>query len=573
MIGRETSRTGPSVALAALLAIIAAPATARQAPIPTPPPSPTEAAPAPPPGVLVNVPPGSAPANGPAFPPDVQVVRFSAPPGTRIEVLGPAPEPIAAPEPSSSTLTVGLKVGVGYRLKLSNLEAAPGAELYPVVELVGHLHRPPGVDPLKFPIRIPFGEDDAEDAASRGRMVTQVVYLEAPELALPVATPKDQVPVVTLSPVESPLKVAAALGRPMAIVRVGSRAPAVEELTGSVDYVLNARNCPFVGPEGGACNVPCGAASCLPARADRPWIAKDEFLCDGGDGGMPAHFDGSAGVRGVEPRDAVVKFTADDRPRVLPTNRVCLYAPRFAAVRATLGANQNKVVENLVQADRIESQVSVASRQTPRKLTQNTAAELARHRARASMARGRQYVGEKTEIRVLHGYDVPTHVAGHVEVRALEIAKQRQLANAIRVRLKADGIKTAETAVVAGIAEGLGQNVLYWKPQEMAGVEVPPNKPGLMVLKQVDKAEAEPGDVVTYTIRYRNMGNVPIRAVSVTDSLLPRLEYVPQSALGPAGTVFSSGENAAGSVELRWDLPEAIAPGQDGYVQFQARVR
>ena len=107
----------------------------------------------------------------------------------------------------------------------------------------------------------------------------------------------------------------------------------------------------------------------------------------------------------------------------------------------------------------------------------------------------------------------------------------------------------------------------------MAGVEVPPNKPGLMVLKQVDASEAEPGDVVTYTIRYRNMGNVAIRSVSVLDSLLPRLEYVPRSALGPAGTVFSSQANTAGSTELRWDLAEPVAPGQEGYVQFQAKVR
>jgi uncharacterized repeat protein (TIGR01451 family) len=561
-----TAMTRTAMAVASALAILAGSAPARQAPAPQP-------TPAADPGVRLTPPPGSAVVGAPLLPPEVQVVRFSAPEGAKIEILGPATEGIVAPDASDGGVTVGLKVGVSYRLKLSNLHNAPGVELFPMVELVGHLHRAPGVDPLKFPIRVPFTEDDLEDAAVRGRMVTQVVYLESPDQALPLALPKNQISVVTLSPVESPMKIAPALGRPMAIVRVGGRAPTVEELSGAADFPMDARSCPFASAEGGRCGVPCGAASCLPAPTNRPWMPKDEFLCDGGDGGTPASFGSLADVRGVEPRDAVVRFQTDERPRVLPTNRVCMYAPRFAAVRASVGANQNKTVVNLVENDLTQQQNTINAKQGPKKFTQNQMAELARHRSRASNLRSRQYAGEKAEIRVLGGYDVPTHVAGHVEVRTLEIAQQKQKGNVIRVKLKADGIKTVEAAVVTGLVQGGGQLVMSWKPQEVAGVEVPPNKPGLMVLKQVDASEAEPGDVVTYTIRYRNMGNVAIRSVSILDSLLPRLEYVPQSALGPAGTVFTSRANDAGSTELRWDLPEAVAPGQEGYVLFRAKVR
>jgi uncharacterized repeat protein (TIGR01451 family) len=114
---------------------------------------------------------------------------------------------------------------------------------------------------------------------------------------------------------------------------------------------------------------------------------------------------------------------------------------------------------------------------------------------------------------------------------------------------------------------------MAWKPQEAVGVEEPPDKPGLAVIKQVDRAEAEPGDTVTYTIRFRNMGNVPIRAVSIVDNLLPRLEYVAGSAHGPKGTVFTARPNEAGSSELRWDLPGALEPGAEGAVSFRVRVR
>ena len=105
---------------------------------------------------------------------------------------------------------------------------------------------------------------------------------------------------------------------------------------------------------------------------------------------------------------------------------------------------------------------------------------------------------------------------------------------------------------------------MSWQPHEMNGVETPPNRPGMAVIKRVSATEAEPGDTLTYVDHYRNMGNTPIRAVSIVDSLLPRLEYVKGSARGPEGTAFTTAENRVGSSELKWDLPDVIAPGAFG---------
>ena len=122
-------------------------------------------------------------------------------------------------------ITVGLKRGVGYRLRVTGILERPLAELFPVIEIVGHLHRPDGIDPGKYPIRVVFNQDDLDDAVDRGRLVTKVIYLEDPDQAIPFRMAKDQVPVVTLNPTEPPLRVASALGRPVAIVRIG-RPPA-----------------------------------------------------------------------------------------------------------------------------------------------------------------------------------------------------------------------------------------------------------------------------------------------------------------------------------------------------------
>ena len=103
-----------------------------------------------------------------------------------------------------------------------------------------------------------------------------------------------------------------------------------------------------------------------------------------------------------------------------------------------------------------------------------------------------------------------------------------------------------------------------WAPHQMTGVEVPPDRPGLAVIKRVSVTEAEPGDTVTYVIIYRNMGNTPIKNVTIADSLLPRLEYVKGTSRGPEGTGFSSAMNRVGSTELRWQLPGVLAPGAVG---------
>jgi uncharacterized repeat protein (TIGR01451 family) len=107
----------------------------------------------------------------------------------------------------------------------------------------------------------------------------------------------------------------------------------------------------------------------------------------------------------------------------------------------------------------------------------------------------------------------------------------------------------------------------------MTGIETPPNRPGMAIIKRVNAMEAEPGDTLSFVITYRNMGNTPIRSAAIADSLLPRLEYVKGSARGPKGTSFSTAENRVGSTELRWNLPGVIEPGASGEVSFQAVVR
>jgi uncharacterized repeat protein (TIGR01451 family) len=481
--------------------------------------------------------------------------------------------------------TVGLGRGVGYRLHLWNITQRPGAELFPVIEVVGHLHRPREIDPGKYPIRVVFTDEELWEVVDRGRLVTKVIYLEEPEQAIPIKLKKDQMPVVTINPSENPLKVAQALGRVMAIVRIGGRRPTPEELSAGAtgDLGLDAAaamrpgHCPFVSTDGEPCQLPCDAACPAPPPPARPWLPRDEYLCDGGDTGSPAGVGRDGYLNGIDPRDAVMKFDIglDDRrqSRVLPTNRVCVYAPRFAEVRISTGTNEAVEVHGPAQNRRLEKFEATHSRAFSRRLVQNQAPELARERRRAQSADGRVVPGEDSDMRGLNAYHNVQQIKERSQEQPAEIARNRVKPGLMKEKLRLDGIKTAESPVMTGVVEGASESVMSWQPHLMTGVETPPNRPGMAIIKRVSALEAEPGDTLTFVITYRNMGNTPIRSAAIVDSLLPRLEYVKGSAKGPRGTSFSTAENPVGSTELKWELPGVIAPGVSGNVSFQAVVR
>jgi uncharacterized repeat protein (TIGR01451 family) len=554
-----------------------------------------------PPGVTPGVPlttgpTATAPASGPIIMPEgagpqapdplapgVQVVRFQGPPGLHVEVLSPSPSPVPIGD-GAGLATVGLERGVGYRLRLSSITERRGAELFPVIEVVGHLHRPREIDPGRYPIRVIFTEEELWDVLDHNRLVTKVIYLEEPEGAIPLKLLKDQIPVVTVNPSEEPLRVAKALGRVMAIVRIGGRRPSIEELNGGatgdsgLDAIANAgrMRCPFVSTDGGPCPLPRGPVRGTPP-AGRPWLPRDEYLCDGGDQGLPATIGGDGNLHGVDPRDAVMRFDVglDDfrKPRVLPTNRVCVYAPRFAEIRVSTGTNEAIEVHGAAINQKLDTFALAQNRSYSRRLVQNQAAELARERRRAQGLKGELHTGEDSDMRGPDVYLNILHAKTDAQQQGAEIARNRVRPGLMKEKIRLDGIKTAESPVMTGLVEGPGQTVMSWRTNEMKGIETPPNRPGMAIIKRVSATEAEPGDTLTFVITYRNMGNTPIRSAAIIDSLLPRLEYVKGSAKGPRDTVFSSGENRVGSTELKWELPGVIAPGASGHVSFQAVVR
>lgn len=148
----------------------------------------------------------------------LQPVAISGPQGSRYSL------PIGGSLANSSeTLTAGLLVGAVYRFQISRIPGAEGAELFPTIEVIDRTYPPPGLA-TRFPIQIRLDEDDFKAALS-GQLVTRVIYLEDPQTATPmVQTPETNRP-LEIAEYQDALEVADQLGRPVAIVRIGSVAP------------------------------------------------------------------------------------------------------------------------------------------------------------------------------------------------------------------------------------------------------------------------------------------------------------------------------------------------------------
>jgi hypothetical protein len=122
---------------------------------------------------------------------------------------------------------LGLLVGAVYRLRLTGVEGQPDLELFPTIEIIDKTC-PPAEREHRFPIPIEIDEMDIADAA-KGEMVMRVIYLEDSQVAEPVDTSNKPQRVLDVSAQQNALRTADQLGRPVAILRMGSRVPNVTE--------------------------------------------------------------------------------------------------------------------------------------------------------------------------------------------------------------------------------------------------------------------------------------------------------------------------------------------------------
>lgn len=309
-----------------------------------------------------------------------------------------------------------------------------------------------------------------------------------------------------------------------------------------------------------------------PAAAAK--LYPDEYLFDGGDRDLPIHFSESQ-MSGLDTEDAAIEYYDDFGKRhVKPTNRVAIYAPRFAAV--TTISEPTEDIGSGRPAQSIAAQIGLGMAKR-----EGTFAQHQRDMTERLVSRSR---GSGLTSRIASdGLDQPVNPEGNVHtttpLQDFGFLQTGQLRQADEARLAAS-IQSAsnwtrdQNPVIAAASQQGNELRSHFRDQELVGRENRFNgKARLRIVKLADKAIAEPGDVVTFTIRFDNIGDREVHDVVIVDNLTPRLEYIEDSATCDAQGVLETEDNGEGSLILRWVLDEPLAGRSGGVVTFQARVR
>lgn len=328
--------------------------------------------------------------------------------------------------------------------------------------------------------------------------------------------------------------------------------------------------------------VPMEAMVCPPvvpawiggaAIAPIPRHYPDEYLCDGGDRALPVRYDFNMRL-GLDTEDAVAEYTDHTgEDHVKPTNKVCVYSPRFGAMRTISSPVLDTQINNIASADKFQSGAGMRNRDATGLHKQHVALGKYRTRERASDidVTDRSSALDQSQIHVSH-----TKLLNTFE--DFQFVHTGQLTQTDEVRL-AKGIQAAavwsktQFPVIAAQTEQAQEVIGEFNAQELVRVE-DKRKPGrLRIVKLADKKVAQPGDVITFTLRYDNLGERELYSVRILDNLTPRLEYVEDSETSDRAGQLLLQDNAEGSLILEFVLDEPLEAKQGGVVTFQARVR
>jgi uncharacterized repeat protein (TIGR01451 family) len=300
----------------------------------------------------------------------------------------------------------------------------------------------------------------------------------------------------------------------------------------------------------------------------------DEYLCDGGDRALPVHYNEQQ-MLGLETEDTVVEYKDDaGKRRVRPANKVCIYSPRFAAVVSISGLTEDVGGGRPIQSVATTRGVALKSRDVTVAHNQRDMTERLISRSRGSGLQTGSSAVEFDRPEAIHGHihtTTPIANYGFLQSGQIRQAEGAWLAESIQ---SASVWTRDQNPTIVGAIDTAGELRSRFTPTEFVGRENRFNGKGkLRIVKLADKEIAASGDIVTFKIRFDNIGDRDVNEVVIVDNLTPRLEYVDDSATCDRNGQLITEDNGEGSLILRWELDEPLPGRTGGVVTFQARVR
>ncbi len=322
----------------------------------------------------------------------------------------------------------------------------------------------------------------------------------------------------------------------------------------------------------------CAHGSCNKSQyfTSGPWnqfgIDPHEFLCDGGDRHDNAHVRLDDKLVGIELEDTVVKYNTEAGDiHVVPSNRVCVYAPRFAAVRRVSEAILDERVVAARGYNMPEGPLTEQSEQLRSSVTAQYSPE------RAVLARTPDAMRDRNRGVPIENVDQPILAQETLAVLAnLSLITRGILAEADKPWISKGALAAESWSLNENVAVTVdGKQPLEINAEKSAQelIVVDFGEGRLRICKLADKDSALPGEIVSFLLRVDNVGDAPVENVEITDNLTTRLEYVPDSQTCSRGAIFETEANEGQSLRLTWKLTDTIKVGESAVVRFQCKVR
>ena len=301
----------------------------------------------------------------------------------------------------------------------------------------------------------------------------------------------------------------------------------------------------------------------------------DEYLCDGGDRDSPVHYDKYVRF-GLDTEDTIAEFTDHKgKSRISPSNRVCVYAPRFSSVRTVSGPHEDSNLHKIADVDHSSGSNLMRTRLRPAMHMKNEMSERILVRSRAGGLESEQLHDDVSETKRLAVHDKLLNI--YQDLSFVQIGAARH-SDAARLRF---GIQAglawshAEYPIIAAKLDSAMAGVYEAHAATIVGIDdKKSDEPGhLRIVKLADKNTAASGDVIEFTLRFDNLGRNPVHGVRIVDNLTPRLSYLEDSATCTHKGQLVVEDNGEGSVVLIWELAEPLPPNTGGVVTFKVNVR
>ena len=336
---------------------------------------------------------------------------------------------------------------------------------------------------------------------------------------------------------------------------------------------LSVPACPICQP--GARSLPAaafGSTACL--GDDSSFPSAEEYLCNGGDRETAVIVKPDWRVLGLHQGDTVVHYdTIDGQTHVEPSNDVCLYAPRFAAVRKIDGlivsqqhdrAAGVELPIGIVQSGEVDEATTVVQPLQPGR----------KHSVRTMQQFRERQPGEGIENlqRPVTAQDqfLPFENLTIIRRGTYDNSEKARLAARLEAAIAWTSDQAPQILIDNKTAVQIVDNLAL---QSTYTYELAPGKSRVRVVKIASQQNARSGETVDFTIRFDNVGDREIGNVTLLDRLHDRLELVPNSQSCTLKANFSTEDEEGSPRVLRWEVSEPLPVGQGGIVRFQCRVR